>query len=380
MLVPKSVVRSKKERERESTCQDSPLSYYPHVKISLTVNPQLCNKQNVFAINLLLTTLTKSRSEHVASRNYVDPKLQKVWFHHLWNIEAFQIASSSFPAIGVSLKIRYPNFHCFEIDQHLATQQGPRTSRATDSSSFPIRFKRFSTNCRARSRVRSAKYSELSCVKTWHQGWAVGRGAKRRTMGFWEVGETNHLWGIMVDEWYEWIDETKDVSVDYDLVEVSDGVEKLQVLQYRLSIKLIHSQQAKWSWPARSVPGPAGTDPRDPLVPRWCVPSDQEMTPVARRAPWWDAALSSAAPTISPGAPRTLPAWNWTKNGNGFCPKMGYIPTVQNFIGRKWCAKSFGIEGTQKGTSISRQTLMSYWKASCWSCVSHNIPITHLIF
>lgn len=65
-------------RERESTCQDSPLSYYPHVKISLTVNPQLCNKQNVFAINLLLTTLTKSRSEHVASRNYVDPKLQKV--------------------------------------------------------------------------------------------------------------------------------------------------------------------------------------------------------------------------------------------------------------------------------------------------------------
>lgn len=68
----------KSERERESTCQDSPLSYYPHVKISLTVDPQFCNKQNVFVFNLLLTTLSKSRSEHVASKNYVDPKLQKV--------------------------------------------------------------------------------------------------------------------------------------------------------------------------------------------------------------------------------------------------------------------------------------------------------------
>ena len=235
MLVPKSVVRSKKEREREreymsrfptfilSSCEDfvNRRSTVLQQAECLRFQPSPDNPEQIPQWACRIQELCRSKTP----KSLISSSMKH---------RSIPMASSSFPAMGFLWKFGTPTSTALKLTNTWRPSKDPgppvpptlRRFRSASSASPPAAGR--GRGCAARSTRSSAASKPGTRDGLW------GGGQKGGPWGFWEVGETNHLWGIMVDEWYEWIDnKTKDVSVDYDLVEVSDGVEKLQVLQYR---------------------------------------------------------------------------------------------------------------------------------------------------
>ena len=76
------IARGKSSTSYSSYSAKSQLSNYLNVKITLPVNPRFCNKQNVLAINLLLTTLANPAVSMLRPRTMqIQNSIQKISKH-----------------------------------------------------------------------------------------------------------------------------------------------------------------------------------------------------------------------------------------------------------------------------------------------------------